>query len=72
MVVSARLSPVLQALLAESNHQHLCHHINHQDIWIQLQTLNNCSVFAQHIHRCLAKSDPKLMQFCNTSKATDF
>lgn len=39
MVVSARLSPVLQALLAESNHQHLCHHINHQDIWIQLQTL---------------------------------
>ncbi|BCR88463.1 uncharacterized protein ACHE_41027S [Aspergillus chevalieri] len=32
-------SSVLQYLLAENQYQHLSHHVAHQDIWIQLQTL---------------------------------
>ncbi|ODM17793.1 hypothetical protein SI65_06581 [Aspergillus cristatus] len=35
----AKLSSVLQYLLAENQYQHLFHHLAHQDIWIQLQTL---------------------------------
>lgn len=34
-----KLSSVLQYLLAENQYQHLSHHIAHQDIWFQLQTL---------------------------------
>lgn len=39
MAGSAKLSSVLQYLLDENQYEHLVHHINHQDIWIQLQTL---------------------------------
>lgn len=39
MALSAKLHSVLQYLLSEKHHNHLCRHINHQDIWIQLQVL---------------------------------
>lgn len=38
-MAASQLSSILQYLLAENQYQHLSHHIAHQDIWIQLQTL---------------------------------